>query len=557
LLKYIECSTFYEIEFIDTIESDDLKILEKLFQSRVGYFKLFCKDFYNLPLKFIELVYLYQETYHKKIEIGVSHNKLSKYLHKLGFTSVLHLEEFSHKQKDLSANILVLGGSSNSSEKIIKILSTINVKYFAIFIVQHISAKLESHFDDILANHINSDVHYAIDGEYVRKGSIYIAPKDRHLRVENGYIFLDNSSVYNSARPSISVTFESLSKEYGSKLLAYLSCGYKFDGVDSLNTLNSNASTILIQNPSECDVANSIPSLAMKKGLYDYVLKTEGVIDYINLITLDLNSKDRYIEYLLEIIYKHYEYDYREYNRESITRRVEQFMIQYRVKTMIDLLVMIRFKKNMFQALFLSLSVNITNFFRKEESSTNMIELINKEHKNCYNIKIWCAGCSTGKEAYSTAIILEEMGLLHKSTIYATDINSVVIEEAKNGLYCVEAYENALNVYGHFGFKHPLSDYFTINKSYVKIHENIKKKILFFVHNLEKDTVFNEFTIIECKNVMIYFDDLLKEHVFQLFYDSLKFGGHLLLGESEEISPNFLDRFEKCRGNCKIYRKIA
>ncbi len=556
MLKYIKCSTYYEIEFIDSVELDDLKILEKLFQSNLAYFKIFCKDFYTLPLEFIELIYQYQEEYHKKIEIGVSHDKLSKYLHKLGFVSVLHLEEFYCKQKELSPDVLVIGGSSDSSEKIIKILSSIKVEDFTIFIVQHISAKLKSCFDDILSKYLKNDVHYAIDREYVKKGHIYIAPKDRHLRVENGYIILDKSDVYNSARPSISVTFDSLSKEYGSRLLAYLSCGYESDGVDALNSLDLHGSTILLHKQEECS-ANSIPCIAKKKGVYDYILSTKEIIDFINIVTLDFKSKDMYIEYLLEIIHKYYEYDYREYNRESICRRVEQFMIQFRVKTMIDLLVMICFKKSMFQALFLSLSVNITNFFRKEESSTKMIELINKEHKNCYNIKIWCAGCSIGKEAYSTAIILNEMNLLHKSTIYATDINAVVIEEAKNGLYCLESYENALNVYGHFGFKHPLSDYFTINNSYVKVSESIKRKILFFVHNLEKDSVFNEFSIIECKNVMIYFDEILKEKVFQLFYDSLKFGGHLLLGESEEISPIFLDRFEKCRDNCKIYRKIA
>lgn len=556
MLRYINSSTLYEIELIDKIEAEDLNILNNILASDVQYFKLFCKYFYTLPLEFIDLIYKYQEEYNRDIEIIVTHTKLSKYLHKLGFKSLLYMDELHNPKKKISPDILVLGGSSNSSEKIIEIISTIDTSRFTIFIVQHVSSKLGSYFDDILSQYTDVDIHYARDGEYVKKGSIYIAPKDRHLGVKNGYITLDKSAAYNSARPSISVTFSSLAIEYGERLLSYLSCGYEEDGVDSLHTLYSNGSTILIEDLKTCK-ANSIPSLAKKQGIYDYVLSTEDIIFYINIISLEYKSKEKYIEFLLDMIYKRYEYDYRGYNKDSIMRRIEQFMIQHRVHNMHDLLIIISFNESMFKSLFLALSINITDFFRKEKSSYKMMELIEKEHKNCYNIKIWSAGCSTGKEAYSTAIILAEMGLLHKSIIYATDINSVVIEEAKNGLYSLEVYKKALKTYRDLGFKNSLSNYFLINKNYVKVIQKIKKNILFFVHNLEKDSVFNEFSIIECKNVMIYFDDALTKRVFQLFYDSLKFGGHLLLGESEEISTEFLGRFEKCNDDCKIYRKVA
>jgi len=186
-----------------------------------------------------------------------------------------------------------------------------------------------------------------------------------------------------------------------------------------------------------------------------------------------------------------------------------------------------------------------------------MIDIITKEHKNCYNIKVWSAGCSSGEEVYSTAIILNELGLLHKSIIYATDFNPVVIEEAKNAIYSLEKFKKAEEAYVELDFKSPLKDYFDMNSKFVKIKEEMKNKILFFVHNLEKDSVFNEFDMIECKNVMIYFNDDLKQHIFNMFYDSLKFGGHLFLGPSELLPMNFHDRFEQCSDGCKIYKKVA
>jgi len=556
LLKYIKSSTLYEIEFIDTIEKEDLRVLRELLSEEIIFFKLYCRGFYTLPLEFVDTLYLYQEKHKKKIEVIVSHNKLSKYLHKLGFKSIFHLDDMYKHKKELSPDILVIGGSSNSSEKIIQILSSIDMEELSVFIVQHISPKLGSYFDDVLSSYVQANVHYAIDGELIKKSSIYIAPKDKHLLVKNGCIELSDAPSYHSARPSISLTFSSLSREYASRLLAILSCGNESDGVDSLSVLHSNNSTILLQEAKECN-ADSIPTLAKRQKIYDYILSTKDLISYIKIISLKFSKNDDYIVYLLEMIQVRYEYDFRDYNRDSLMRRIDQFMIQHRIATLKELLIVVSFNETIFNSLFLSFSINITDFFRKGESSDKMIELIEKEHKNCYNIKIWSAGCSNGKEAYSTAIILQEMGLLHKSIIYATDINAVIIEEAKNGLYCLDSYEKALCSYEHFDFRSPLSDYFIINNNYVKIIDSIKKNILFFVHNLEKDSVFNEFSIIECKNVMIYFDDQLKERVFQLFYDSLEFGGHLLLGESEEMLPSFLNRFEQCQENCKVYMKVA
>jgi chemotaxis protein methyltransferase CheR len=529
-----------------------LERLEILLSKNIRAFEIYFKNLYFLPPKCIEIFHRYQEDYNKKIDMYPNKARLSKYLYNLGFHTHLDLEMPLKVEKQ---DVLVIGGSSNSSEKVIEILSHIDTSKFIIFIVQHISDNFKMVFDTVLAPYVKSRVLYAKAGMEVSKGNIYIAPADYHLKVENKLIALDKSPLVNSARPSISVTFRSLSQEYKETLLAILTCGYESDGVDALVDLKKNSSLSIVQDPKEC-LANSIPTQAKIHGIYDYIFTTKTVIKYLQLLQKKFLSKEESISYLLNEISIEYEYDFKHYSHDSILRRVEYFRVKYKISDIYSLLILVLFNVSIFKALFLELSINVTEFFRKELSSKNMIKLIEKEYKNCYNIKIWSAGCSSGKEVYSTAIILNELGLLEKSIIYATDFNPVIIEEAKSGIYELNAYIKAEKKYKNLGLERDLKEYFSINNRYIQVIDSIRKRVNFFVHNLEKDSVFNEFDMIECKNVLIYFDTALTEKVFQLLYDSLKFGGHLLIGESEEIPRSFQNKFKKCDDNCKIYRKI-
>ena len=554
MLKYIILSSTYKIDIIDKVEENDLEVLSELLKKKGYLFEINFINLYTIPPSCIDMIYHYQYELQQNIKLTTNKGQLSKYLHNLGFTIFFHPDKRYTIHLDI--DVIAIGGSANSSEKIIEILSQIELENFAVFIIQHVNPKHEGLFDTILSTYVTSKVSYAVDGMNIQKGHIYLAPSNKHLKVNNGEIVLDEEAKVHSARPSISVSFRSLSEEYKEHFLALLTCGYIDDGVDSLVTLKTNNSTIIIQKPEECH-ADSIPNFAKKQAIYDFIFTTKESIKYINMLHLDKDTEEAWLDILLYGIYEEYEYDYRRYYQDSIKRRVKSFMLKYSINSIKELSFLVFFNKSIFNSLFLDLSINVTDFFRKERSSQNMISLIQKEYKNCYNIKIWSAGCSSGKEVYSTAIILNELGLLHKSIIYATDINPIVIQEAKNGVYELQKYKEAEQIYKNFGFQHTLNHYFEINNYYVKVKPMLQEKVLFFVHNLAKDSVFNEFDMIECKNVMIYFDDVLKGRVFQLFYDSLKFGGHLFLGESEELLSQFQTRFKKCHDDCKIYRKIA
>ena len=171
------------------------------------------------------------------------------------------------------------------------------------------------------------------------------------------------------------------------------------------------------------------------------------------------------------------------------------------------------------------------------------------------HIRIWCVGCSNGKEAYSMAILLDELGLLHKSQIYATDISPYVIEEAKNGLYPLEQIYKDEKNYNGAGGKNHFIDYFDLKGSYAKVKSYLSKSILFFEHSLTEDGSLNEFEFILCRNVMIYFKPELQNRVLKNFHHSLDRNGFLAIGKSEGMVLNSGEKyFSKYMDKEKIYK---
>jgi len=251
-----------------------------------------------------------------------------------------------------------------------------------------------------------------------------------------------------------------------------------------------------------------------------------------------------------------YGYDYTEYQIDSIMRRLNIAMIKEGVSTFSLFREQVINNETFFHNLFLDLSINTTEFFR----DPLVFALIRSKilpYVNSYNhIKIWCAGCSNGKEVYSLAIMLEEVGILNKTQIYATDINPYVIEEAKNGIYSTITLDKDINNYRNALGEENFTKYFNINKSYIKVKEELKKNILFFQHSLLSNGELNEFNLILCRNVFIYFNDSLQERVLKNFYNSLGNHGFLVLGKSESVQRNNGEKyFSKYDEMLKIYKK--
>ncbi len=555
MLKFFDTKTSCHILLDPPLTQDDIKTLESQLSKQYKSWHVEFGRIYSVELAVIDILYKELFTNKKNITITTHKSKLNRYLNRLGFKVSFDSLIKQDIVKINEIEVVLVGGSADSSPKIIDLVKQVTLKNLTLVVVQHVEPNKVGLFDEILNTHTNYKVSYAKDGEKIQKQHIYLAMRDKHLLVKDGFFHLSDSEKHNYSKPSVSLSYESFSSFYKEKLLVIQECGFAKDGVDKLEVLKRDGSKLIIQDIDECEAKPMIQH-ALNVGVHDYSFKLKEIINYINIIDNN-TTREAWIEYLLDKIFEIHNYDFRLYHRDMINRRLDIFMLKHEIKSMKDAISVILFNRSAFKAFFLEISINVTELFRNPDSFKQIVKLLYKTNIHKHNIKIWSAGCSSGEEPYSVAILLDALGILNKSLIYATDFNSVIVEEAKNGIYPIESYILAQENFEKIGLDIDLKSYVVENKNFMTIVENIKNKILFFQHNLIEDSSFNEFDIIICKNVIIYFNDNLQKKVFQLFYDSLKFGGHLILGESEYIHSDYVSKFEQSCENCKAFKKVA
>ena len=270
----------------------------------------------------------------------------------------------------------------------------------------------------------------------------------------------------------------------------------------------------------------------------------------------DIDNEYLELELLLEGIYRKYGFDFRDYSSVHIKRRLDHRLSVSGLRNFSEMLHRIIFDENFFKAVLLDLSINVTEMFRDPQFYKEVRSEIVPFLQTYPFIKLWHAGCSAGQEVYSTAILLEEEGLLPRLQIYATDFNEKILDKAKDGIYPIENIKSYTENYQQAGGKFSFADYYTAQYDFVLIKQSLREKILFSFHNLVTDGVFGEMNVIFCRNVLIYFNRELQNKVLKLFYDSLVPGGFLCLGTKETLKFSEVENyFEIVSPREKIYRK--
>jgi chemotaxis protein methyltransferase CheR len=263
------------------------------------------------------------------------------------------------------------------------------------------------------------------------------------------------------------------------------------------------------------------------------------------------------IDLLLEGIFRYYGFDFRNYVFSSIRRRIWYRIRAERLRSVTGLLEKVLHDPCMMERLIADFSIHISEMFRDphffKSFRKNVVPLL----KELPFVRIWHAGCSTGEEVYTMAIILHEEGLYHKTKIYATDMNEDLLKKAKDGVYPLDKMQIYIDNYRLAGGMKELADSFEVNHDKAVFHPFLTQNVVFAQHNLATDHSFNEFHVIICRNVMIYFDRVLQDRVHGLFYESLCTSGILGLGGKEDIAFNnyshFYEAFDPAQ---KIYRKV-
>ncbi len=259
---------------------------------------------------------------------------------------------------------------------------------------------------------------------------------------------------------------------------------------------------------------------------------------------------------ILKLIEDVYGYDFSNYSEASFKRRLIRFMKMKEFDSVGSLLQKLLNDEYVFEEFIQGITVNVTEMFRDPSFYLSLRKDVVPRLSTYPFIKIWIAGCSTGEELYSVAIMLKEEGILDRSIIYATDINQQVLKSAKEGMYNIKFMKDYIANYQKAGGKNSFSDYYIAKYNSALIDKSLKNNVVFSVHNLVTDQSFNEFQLILCRNVLIYFNQELQDNVINLFYDSLCKFGYLGLGSKESL--HFTDKrknFEEINRKERIYMK--
>lgn len=267
--------------------------------------------------------------------------------------------------------------------------------------------------------------------------------------------------------------------------------------------------------------------------------------------------KDEELEYLIKDVYDLYGYDFSLYSRASFKRRVNRICLIDKFTSFAELRYTLINEPNYLKRFIEEVTVNVTEMFRDPYFFKELRESILPQLGTYPLIRIWIAGCSTGEEAYSVAILLREAGLYHKSLIYATDINPSVLETARAGVFPISQMKTYSENYILSGGKKDFSDYYTANYDSARFDSSLKEKMILSTHNLVSDSSFNSFQLIVCRNVLIYFDKPLQERVFKLFDDSLENLGYLALGSKETLRFSNLATIYQQIDDQKIWKKTT
>ncbi|MDF1759472.1 MAG: hypothetical protein P1U40_02935 [Coxiellaceae bacterium] len=261
------------------------------------------------------------------------------------------------------------------------------------------------------------------------------------------------------------------------------------------------------------------------------------------------------VDLLLQAVMQRYGYDFTQYAKASLKRRLHHFLDDAGLESLSELVPKLLYDEAFFTDFVIGMSVTVTEMFRDPKFYIAFKENVVPILKTYPFIKVWHAGCATGEEVYSMAILLKEAGLLERTQLYGTDFNQLSLQIATDGIYSTEHIKEYTENYNKVSADASFSDYYHSKYESVKMSDNLRDHMIFSHHNLVTDHHFGEMNVIICRNVLIYFDLELQNKVLSLFKDSLVHRGILCLGTKESLhNTNVCKMFEPIQKDQKIYR---
>ncbi len=456
-------------------------------------------------------------------------------------------------------------GGLGAFEKFFSAMPAETESGMAIVLIQHLDPDHKSILTDLIRRYTRKTVRELMDGMAVEPNQVYIIPPNKDLSILNGTFHLLQPSASRGLHLTIDIFFRSLAVDQGERAICIILSGTGTDGTVGLRVVKEAGGMAMVQDPATAEF-DGMPKSAITTGLADFILPPEKMAECLIAYVQRVRSAGTtaaspaaeigaWLPKIFVLLRSQTGHDFTFYKQSTVRRRIERRMAVNQIDRVEDYLHYLNQNSEERKALFNDLLIGVTSFFRDAGSfaalEAQVLPKLFQDHPDGEPIRIWVAGCSTGEEAYSLAILFQEYaertGRQNRVQVFATDIDHRAIEQARSAVYpdsiSVDVTPERLARF----FLHDEPGSYRVKKS-------VRDLLIFSEQNVIKDPPFSRMDIIACRNLLIYLGPELQKRIIPLFHYALRPGGVLILGCSESIGE-FIHLFESIDRKWKIYRR--
>ncbi|MET4081958.1 two-component system CheB/CheR fusion protein [Pedobacter sp. UYP30] len=457
--------------------------------------------------------------------------------------------------------IIAIGASAGGLEEINSFFDHTPIDGVSYIVVQHLSADFKSRMVEVLAKHSKLLVEVATEGGLVETNRVYLIPHDKFMTIGQGRLHLGDKRNSKIPHLTINTFFKSLALDFGDKSIAVVLSGLGNDGADGIGAIKKAGGMVMARNP-ETSSFPSMPSKAIATGMVDFILEPASmpgaIEDYVNYETgskYEIKNDEKNLRLIVELIKQRSALDFSGYKPTTILRRTKRRAAHHDFTSLAKYYDFLKSSSEEIEVLSKDFLISVTAFFRDKEAfdyiQNNVLPKILKKLAPNEELKLWVAGCATGEEVYSLAMLIDEQltgdFAFTVVKIFATDIDSAALAHAGKGIYQPDTVKN-MN-------PERLKKYFTQDGDQYRIKPALRKMAIFAQHDLVKNPPYCNMHFISCRNLLIYMAPILQRKVFSMLLFGLKMDGYLFLGSSENPMP-IIQNLEVVSNQYKIYRNI-
>jgi two-component system CheB/CheR fusion protein len=462
--------------------------------------------------------------------------------------------------------VVGIGASAGGLDPLVRFFDNLPKETgMAFVIVQHLSPDFKSLMDELLARHTELPIHLVEDGMLVEPDHVYLIPAKKEMIMSGGRLLLSDRYRQQELTLPIDVFFRSLAQDCGPRAVAIVFSGGGSDGSRGIRHVHDAGGLVLAQDLESAQF-DGMPRAAIDTGIVDHTLPPQDMprvlVEHAGGRSTDVAARHdgtspeaRGLEAVYRVLETEFGIDFNHYKPSTVTRRIERRLALAQSPNIDEYLARLRSERGELDALYRDLLIGVTRFFRDPDAfalleQRVLPELLTREPRNA-PLRLWVAGCATGEEAYSLAILLQDLMATHGERpvkIFATDVHRGSLEQAATGIYGEDAISNVS--------ADRLTRYFTHSAGTYQVIPELRQMIVFAQHNVISDAPFTRVDLITCRNLLIYLQPPVQQRILSVFHFALSPGGVLFLGPSETLGT-LADGFEVLDKQWQLYRRAG